>query len=78
VLYGRDGVRRSAGRGQDKGHRAEVAAFSRAVADGGQVEALPFDACVHSTLATFAIVEALRTGQPVEMSEFEASVLGAR
>jgi predicted dehydrogenase/threonine dehydrogenase-like Zn-dependent dehydrogenase len=55
--------------GQDKGHRAEFAAFVRAVRDGGP-EPLSFEECVASTLATFRIRDAAATGVglPIESS----------
>jgi predicted dehydrogenase len=63
-------------RGQDKGHTAEVAAFVRAVATCGAIDRLPFHDCVRTTLATFAVVESLRTGSAVRLETFAASVLG--
>jgi predicted dehydrogenase/threonine dehydrogenase-like Zn-dependent dehydrogenase len=49
---------------QDKGHKAELAAFVKAVAGAG---AAPVDEreLIESSLATIAIGEALRSGQPV-------------
>jgi predicted dehydrogenase/threonine dehydrogenase-like Zn-dependent dehydrogenase len=49
---------------QDKGHKAELAAFVKAVAEAGKA---PVDEgeLIESSLATIAIGEALRSGQPV-------------
>ena len=77
ALYARGRVSRVRSRGQDKGHRAELAAFSRAVADGSEVELVSFEDCVHSTMVTFAVVEALRTGSAIDMTEYAESVLGS-
>lgn len=63
-------------RGVDKGHNAEIAAFSRAVATSSSVEELSFDECVDSTVATFAVVESLRTGLPVEIASYRSALLG--
>ena len=71
---GRTSVLRS--RGQDKGHRAEIAAFGRAVATSGRVEELTFEDCVDSTVATFAVVESLRTGHPVQTGAYRSSLMG--
>jgi len=50
---------------QDKGHGAEIAAFVAAVKAGGP-SPVPFDEAVASTLATFAIADAARTGRVVD------------
>jgi polar amino acid transport system substrate-binding protein len=47
--------------GQDKGHRAEFAAFVRAVREG-KAEPLSFAECVGSTVATFRIRDAAAAG----------------
>ncbi|MGC4006427.1 MAG: hypothetical protein QM811_26195 [Pirellulales bacterium] len=47
---------------QDKGHRAEVAAFLASVAGGGR-PVIPFESLVNTTLATFAALRARRTAQ---------------
>lgn len=61
---------------QDKGHRGEVEAFSRAVQTGADVEGLSFQECVESTVVTFAAVESLRIGDVVRADEFRTRVLG--
>jgi predicted dehydrogenase/threonine dehydrogenase-like Zn-dependent dehydrogenase len=48
---------------QDKGHAAELETFVSAVRGGG-VAPIPFASLVQTTLTTFRIREALRTGQP--------------
>jgi len=54
----------SAGIDQDKGHAAELEAFAKAVADAGPA---PVDEAelIETSLATIAVGEALRSGQPV-------------
>ncbi len=50
--------------GVDRGHRAELAAFFEAVRRGGP-SPVSFERYVTTTLATFALEEALRTGRSV-------------
>ncbi|MFO0837896.1 MAG: bi-domain-containing oxidoreductase [Phycisphaerae bacterium] len=52
--------------GSGKGHRAEMAAFIRAVREAG-TSPLPFDDAVACTRATLAAAESLQTGQPVRI-----------
>jgi predicted dehydrogenase len=59
-------TRRKWGR-QDKGHRAEVAAFLDAVRQGGP-SPIPWDSLVQTTRATFETLRSLRTGQPCAFS----------
>lgn len=55
-------VRRRVARiGQDKGHKAEVAAFIAAVIEGGPPP-VPEDELVETSLATIAVLESLRDG----------------
>lgn len=55
-------VRRRVARiGQDKGHKAEVAAFVAAVVEGGPPP-VPEDELVETSLATIAVLESLRDG----------------
>jgi len=65
VKGGRHSVKRSWLR-QDKGHRGECEAFIRAVQKGGPPP-IPFKEIVASTRATFAAVESLRQGIPMEV-----------
>ena len=51
---------------QDKGHRAEIAAFVDAVAAGGP-PLIPFDEIVNATRASFAAVESAQTGQSIQI-----------
>lgn len=51
---------------QDKGHRAEVAAFLAALRSGGPMP-IPFHELVEVTRASFAAVESATTGQPVSL-----------
>jgi predicted dehydrogenase len=54
------------GAGQDKGHAGELAAFVAAVASGGAAP-VPEAELIESSLATIAILESLRTGEPVSL-----------
>ena len=62
---------------QDKGHKREVESFLRAAAAGTESAELTFADCVHSTIATFAVVESLRSGAPVDIVSYTAEVLGS-
>jgi predicted dehydrogenase/threonine dehydrogenase-like Zn-dependent dehydrogenase len=64
-LY-RGGKRRLVKSRQDKGHRREIEHFVRALA--GEVEPPPVESYIASTRATLALVDSLRSGQPVELS----------
>jgi polar amino acid transport system substrate-binding protein len=68
-------IRRRRG-AQDKGHREEVEVFSRAAVSGAPVDELSFEECVASTVATFACVEALRTGEWIRVDEYRSRILG--
>lgn len=59
-------TRRKWGR-QDKGHRAEVAAFLDAVRQSGP-SPIPWESLVQTTRATFETLRSLRTGQPCAFS----------
>lgn len=63
TLYGSRKPRRRRLRTQDKGHNAEIAAFMKGVRDGRYP--VPLEEIEEVTLTTFAIVESLKTGQPV-------------
>jgi polar amino acid transport system substrate-binding protein len=65
---GRRGTRKTAGKGQDE----EVAAFVKAVRTGEP--AIAVTSQIATTLATFAALESLRSGQPVAVDA--ASLLG--
>jgi predicted dehydrogenase/threonine dehydrogenase-like Zn-dependent dehydrogenase len=60
--------RRSAVRLSGKGHREEVQAFLKAILAGGP-SPIPFESLKLTTLATFAIRDALVTGLPQEIQE---------
>jgi predicted dehydrogenase len=66
-LY-RDGHRTVKKSAQDKGHRAEVLAFVKAVCKGSE-SPVPFADCVASTLTTLQAVESLRQGLPLLTEE---------
>lgn len=63
TLYGSRKPRRRRLRTQDKGHSAEIAAFVKGVCDGRYP--VPLEEIEEVTLTTLAIVESLKTGQPV-------------
>jgi predicted dehydrogenase/threonine dehydrogenase-like Zn-dependent dehydrogenase len=58
--------------GQDKGHRAEFAAFVRAIRDG-TAEPLAFAECVGSTIATFRIRDAAAGGIALPIEGYRLS-----
>jgi len=51
-------------RRQDKGHRAEIGAFLKAVREGGPAP-IDFESLARTTRATFAAMRSLQTGAPV-------------
>ena len=55
---------------QDKGHKTEISLFVDALNQGKPCP-LPFEESVSATLATFAILESCRTGQPIEIGSVE-------
>jgi len=63
TLYGPGKPRRRRLRTQDKGHNAEVAAFVKGVREGRYP--VPLEEIEEVTLTTLAIVESLKTGEPV-------------
>lgn len=62
--------------GVDRGHRAALAALLEAVRSGGPAPVV-LDEHVATTLATFAIEESLRTGQPVAVDPESACASGS-
>jgi polar amino acid transport system substrate-binding protein len=64
LFDGRSSEKR-AGRTQDKGHRAEIAAFVAGVKAGR--DPVPVAEVENVSLASFAVVESLRTGAPVRV-----------
>jgi predicted dehydrogenase len=65
-LYGAHRPRRHKLRSQNKGHNAEIAAFIQGVARGRYP--VPLSEIEEVTLTTLAVVESLRTGQPVSVT----------
>jgi predicted dehydrogenase len=66
ALFDGDASRgRQRGRRQDKGHRAELAAFVDAVQTG--IPPVPLETHDNVTLASFAIIQSLQTRQPVSL-----------
>jgi predicted dehydrogenase len=57
---------------QDKGHKAQWDAFSHAIKAGGS-PTIPYDQLIAVTLASFAGLEALRSGQPVDVEQLSFS-----
>jgi predicted dehydrogenase/threonine dehydrogenase-like Zn-dependent dehydrogenase len=57
---------------QDKGHRAQWVAFSKAIMAGGP-PTIPYDQLFAVTQASFAGLESLRTHQPVDVEPFQFS-----
>jgi len=71
VTVSRAGKRRSVKRmSQDKGFDEEIAAFAKAAREGGELP-ISLASLAATTRATFAIVESLRTGQPVAIAAEE-------
>jgi predicted dehydrogenase len=64
--YGFKGFRTFRTWRQDKGHRAEIAAFVAAMAAGGPAP-IPFEQIVNATRASFAAVEAARSGSVIRL-----------
>jgi predicted dehydrogenase len=64
----RGGKRREWKTAQDKGHRAEIDVFVRAIR--GEREPPPPESYLASTRSTLALAESLRTGLPVECATF--------
>ena len=52
---------------QDKGHAAELGAFIQSVRSGGPSAINP-EVAAHDTRVTFAIVESVQTGLPVQLT----------
>jgi predicted dehydrogenase/threonine dehydrogenase-like Zn-dependent dehydrogenase len=68
--FGVPGFRGARSWRQDKGHRAAVQAFLRAIAEGG-ASPIPFPDVRHVTLAALAADEALRKGIEVSLQAFD-------
>lgn len=64
--YGFKGFRRFKTLRQDKGHRAEIAAFINAVSSGGE-PLVPFGELQNTTLAALAAVESANSGTPITL-----------
>lgn len=64
--YGVPGFRKFKTSRQDKGHRAEIAAFVNRVEQGGDAP-IPFDQLVNVTRASFAAVAAARENRMVRL-----------
>jgi predicted dehydrogenase len=62
----RDGKKKEERRAQDKGWRSEMKAFARAIRAGG-APPIPYEQLLGVTKATFAAVESIRSGAPVEV-----------
>jgi predicted dehydrogenase len=64
----RDGRRRRASGGKDKGHGAELGAFVRACREGGPWP-IPWEHIYGTTWASLMAVRSLRTGCPIGIHE---------
>jgi len=64
--YGFKGFRRFTTVRQDKGHRAEIAAFINAISSGGEA-LIPFHELQNTALATLAAVESAKTGTVIAL-----------
>ncbi|MDO8847173.1 MAG: bi-domain-containing oxidoreductase [Coriobacteriia bacterium] len=62
---------------QDKGHRTEVTSFVDAAKAGREPSELTFAECVHSTIATFAAVESLRSESTIDIAVYTAEITGS-
>ncbi|HUM27095.1 MAG TPA: bi-domain-containing oxidoreductase [Anaerolineales bacterium] len=62
----KDGKRKEEKGAQDKGWRGEMAAFAEAVQGKGEVP-IPYGQIIAVTKSTFAAVESIRSGNPVEI-----------
>ncbi len=63
----KDGKRKEERRAQDKGWRAEMAAFAESVKSGKEPP-IPYEQIIAVTRSTFAAVESIRSGNPVKIS----------
>lgn len=61
-------ITKTKARRQDKGHHAEVRTFIDSLESDTESDVLTFRDCVQSTLASFAVVEALASGQTVPIT----------
>lgn len=59
---------------RDKGHRSEMQSTLQAMASGAS-SPIPFDEIVEVSEATFAVADAVASGQPVSLNEPESSLL---
>ena len=75
VGYGFKGFRKLKTWRQDKGHRAEFAAFVERVASGGE-PLIPLDQLVNVTLASFAAMTAARENRTVVLAREYQDLLG--
>jgi len=64
-IYGKK-LKRTRLLSQDKGHRKEVELFLKSI-KGGKPAPIPFEDIYLSTLATFKVIESIRTGQTIHL-----------
>ena len=74
VGYGVSGFSRCKTFRQDKGHAAELSAFARRVAEGGQ-SPIPLEELVNTTLASFAAMTAAGDGRTIALDQEYADLL---
>lgn len=51
---------------QDKGHKEELIAFTKAIKEG-KASPIPFEQLYHTSVVTFAIIESIRSGRTIEI-----------
>lgn len=61
-------TKQTGGRSQDKGQRTMLEVFHKAVTCGGPAP-IPLTECIYTTLAAFCIIDSLRTGNTVPVTE---------
>ncbi|MBE0680660.1 MAG: bi-domain-containing oxidoreductase [Anaerolineales bacterium] len=62
----KDGKKKEERGAQDKGWKAEMAAFAKAIKGGGEAP-IPYEQLVGVTQSTFAVVESIRTGNKINI-----------
>jgi len=58
---------------QDKGHRAEVKAYLKAVQEGAPTP-IPFEEVYDSTMATFAVLDAIRQNRQIDLNTYRQNI----
>jgi len=66
TIFGKS-IKRTKFKSQDKGHAAEIASFLNSIRDG-RPSPIPFEESYMSMLATFKVMESIRTGRTISLS----------